>query len=67
MTERKIEMYHVSKTYLEGWFTLQDLKRILEAAQRIEDVNQRLAIEVHVTMDETIPVPEVGWLTLPSA
>lgn len=68
MNERKMEIYHVNRTYLEGWYTLEDLKRIIETAERIDKVNKDLAEDANFQMmDETIPVPEVGWMTLPKA
>lgn len=69
MSKTKVEMYHINSTYLEGWYSIAELKRIVETAERIEEVNKKLAQEAaeHETMDETIPVPEVGWMTLPKA
>jgi hypothetical protein len=64
MNDIKIEMYHVQKTYLEGWYSITDLKRIIETAERIEDVNKELAQESapkFKTMDETTPVPDATW------
>jgi predicted DCC family thiol-disulfide oxidoreductase YuxK len=43
--EIKIEMYHVQSTYLEGWYSITDLKRILETAERINEINKRMAEE----------------------
>jgi hypothetical protein len=45
MTEQKLEVYHVNKTYLEGWYTLADLERITETAKRIDEVNRQIAKE----------------------
>lgn len=65
MTEDiKIEMYHVQKTYLEGWYSITDLKRIIETAERIDEVNKQLAensAQEFKTMDETAPVPDATW------
>lgn len=67
MSERKIEMYHIGKTYLEGWYTLDDLKRIIQTAERINEVNERLATEAapeFKTMEQTAaPILEAGWIT----
>jgi hypothetical protein len=41
----KIEMYHVQNTYLEGWYSITDLKRIIETAERINEVNEKMAEE----------------------
>ena len=43
--DTKIEMYHITQTYLEGWYTLEDLKRVMETMERIREVNKRLAEE----------------------
>jgi hypothetical protein len=40
------EVYHVNKTYLEGWYSMEDLKRIIETAERINDVNKQMAEEI---------------------
>lgn len=65
MTEDiKIEAYHVQKTYLEGWYSITDLKRIIETAERIDEVNKQLAKEAapeFKTMDETASVPDDTW------
>jgi hypothetical protein len=45
MSDIKIEMYHVQNTYLEGWYSITDLKRIIETAERINEVNEQLAKE----------------------
>ena len=45
MSDIKIEMYHVQSTYLEGWYSITDLKRIIETAERINEVNEQLAKE----------------------
>jgi len=42
----KMEVYHVNKTYLEGWYSMEDLKRIIETAERINDVNKQMAEEI---------------------
>ena len=60
----KIEMYHVQKTYLEGWYSITDLKRIIETAERIDEVNKQLTKDSapeFKTMDETTPVPDATW------
>jgi hypothetical protein len=36
------EVYHVNKTYLEGWYSMEDLKRIIETAQRINEANVQM-------------------------
>lgn len=41
----KIEMYHVQNTYLEGWYSITDLKRIIETAERINEANEKMAEE----------------------
>jgi hypothetical protein len=65
MTEDiKIEMYHVQKTYLEGWYSITDLKRIIQTAERIEEVNKELVKDSapeFKTMDETASVPDATW------
>lgn len=63
-----IEIYNVGKFYLEGWYTLADLKRIAETAERINKTNEMLAAQAKPdgfkTMDETsAPIVEVGWQT----
>lgn len=65
MSENKIELYHPTKTYLEGWYTLDDLKRITKTAERIEQVNIAISNQ-HTPMKEMIPIPEVGWMTMPN-
>jgi hypothetical protein len=67
-SDYKVEMYHVQKTYLEGWFTITDLQRIIETAERVNRVNSKMAEESKPegfkTMDETAaPIVEVGWQT----
>jgi hypothetical protein len=60
----KIEMYHVQKTYLEGWYSITDLKRIIQTAERIEEVNKELVKDSapeFKTMDETTSVPDATW------
>ncbi len=60
----KIEMYHVQKTYLEGWYSITDLKRIIETAERIDEVNKQLtkdSAQDFKTMDETTPAPDNTW------
>lgn len=37
------EVYHVNRTYLEGWYSIEDLKRIIETAERINEVNKQMA------------------------
>lgn len=63
----KIEAHHVQKTYLEGWYSITDLKRIIETAKRIDEVNKQLAKEAapeFKTMDQTAaPIVEAGWIT----
>lgn len=65
MSEQKMEIYNVDKTYLEGWYTLDDLKRVLETAERIDEVNRMLAEQAKPegfqTMDETAKVPDETW------
>lgn len=39
----KMEVYHVNQTYLEGWYSIEDLKRIIETAERINEVNMQMA------------------------
>jgi hypothetical protein len=39
----KMEVYHVNKTYLEGWYSIEDLKRIIETAERINEVNMQMS------------------------
>jgi len=59
-----VEIYNVNKTYLEGWYTLNDLKRIIQTAERIDAVNKQLAKEAapeFKTMDETATVPDETW------
>ena len=59
-----IEAYHVQKTYLEGWYTIEELKRIVETAERVKYVSDRLANEAALdfnTMDETIDIPDETW------
>ena len=60
----KIEMYHVQKTYLEGWYSITDLKRIIQTAERIEEVNKELvkdSAQDFKTMDDTTSVPDDTW------
>lgn len=60
----KIEMYHVQKTYLEGWYSITDLKGIIQTAERINEVNKQLtedSAQDFKTMDETAPVPDNTW------
>ena len=60
----KIEMYHVQKTYLEGWYSITDLKRIIETAERIEEVNKELVKDSapeFKTMDETASLLDATW------
>lgn len=60
----KIEMHHVQKTYLEGWYSVTDLKRVIETAERIDEVNKQLAKEAapeFKTMDETASTPDATW------
>jgi hypothetical protein len=65
MTEDiKIEMYHVQKTYLEGWYSITDLKRIIQTAERIEEVNKELVKDSapeFKTMDETASLLDATW------
>jgi hypothetical protein len=63
-----IEIYNINKTYLEGWYSITDLKRIIETAERIDEVNKQLAKEAapegFKTMEETAaPIVELGWQT----
>ena len=60
----KIEMYHVQKTYLEGWYSITDLKRIIQTAERIEEVNKELVKDSapeFKTMDETASLLDATW------
>jgi hypothetical protein len=41
-TANKVEMYHDNQTYLEGWYTIEDLKRILQTAEKINDLNKQI-------------------------
>jgi len=62
--DRTTEIYHVQKTYLEGWYTIEELKRIIETAERIDEVNKQLAKEAapeFKTMDETASTPDDTW------
>jgi hypothetical protein len=62
--DRTTEIYHVQKTYLEGWYTIEELKRIVETAERVKYVSDRLANEAALdfnTMDETIDIPDETW------
>lgn len=59
-----IEIYNINKTYLEGWYSITDLKRIIETAERIDEVNKQLAKEAapeFKTMDETASIPDDTW------
>ena len=59
-----IEAYHVQKTYLEGWYSITDLKRIIETAERVNEVNKQLAKDSapeFKTMDETTSTPDDTW------
>jgi hypothetical protein len=64
-----IEVYHGDVVYLEGTYTREQLRRIMTTLERImvanADLGRQAKPEGYQTMDETIPVPEVGWMTLP--
>jgi hypothetical protein len=45
MNDIKIEMYHLQKTYLEGWYSITDLKRVIETAERMNEANEKMAEE----------------------
>jgi hypothetical protein len=67
MSKTKIEMYHANSTYLEGWYSIAELKRIVETAERINETNKKLGEEAtqHKPMGETLTVPGIDWLTIP--
>lgn len=50
---QRIEMYHVNRTYLEGWYSIEDLKRITETAERINEVNRQLAEQTQEMTSKT--------------
>ena len=56
MSEIKMEVYHVNKTYLEGWYSIEDLKRIIETAERINEVNEQLAEEIKNDTNSTTTI-----------
>jgi hypothetical protein len=45
MNDIKIEIYHTQTTYLEGWYTIPDLKRVIETTERMIETNEQLAKE----------------------
>lgn len=66
MSKTKIEMYHANSTYLEGWYSIAELKRIVETAERIDETNKKPGEEAKFQpMGETLPVPGIDWLTIP--
>ena len=38
-------MHNLQNTYLEGWYSITDLKRVIETAERINEVNEQMADE----------------------
>ncbi len=62
--DTNIEAHHGPKTYLRGLYSIEDLKRIIETAERIDEVNKQLAKEAapeFKTMDETASTPDDTW------
>ena len=62
--DHSIEVYHINQTYLEGWYSIEDLKGIIQTAERINEVNKQLAedsAQDFKTMDETASVPDNTW------
>jgi hypothetical protein len=62
--DRTTEIYHGPNMYLRGLYSIEDLKRIIETAERIDEVNKQLAKEAapeFKTMDETASTPDDTW------
>ena len=64
MNDIKIEMYNLQNTYLEGWYSITDLKRVIETAERINEMCREMSEsepDNFKSMDETTPMPGDDW------
>lgn len=39
---KNIQMYTPNKTYIEGWYTIDEIKEVLSTMERVNDVNDML-------------------------
>jgi hypothetical protein len=69
MNDIKIEMYNIQNTYLEGWYSITDLKRVIKTAERMNEVAREMAEESEPdkfkSMDETTSSPGDDWQSTP--
>ena len=69
MSDIRIEIYHADTTYLEGWYTIADLKRVIETTERMIEASNEMAKESgqdkFQSMDETTSKPGDDWQSTP--
>lgn len=64
MNDIKIEMHNLQNTYLEGWYSITDLKRVIETAERINEMCREMGEsepDKFKSMDETTPTLGDDW------
>ena len=42
-TEKNFQIYNSNLTYIDGWYSIQDIENILTTMRRIKDVDENIA------------------------